>query len=107
MRGLRITPDGLLLQDVAPDPNTNANGEFLWGYAVRRRAGAADIAGLCQFTTMDRWHETLKAYFLKTPRQVTSRSLGGSSRMPTARSGSRSAKIVKMDAKPITPTPAA
>ena len=67
VRGLRITPEGLLLQDVTPDPNTNISGEFLWDYAVRRRALAADVAGLCEFATMDLWHEALKGYFLMTP----------------------------------------
>ena len=58
VRGLRITEEGLLLQDVAPDPSTDISGEFLWDYAVRRRAVAADIAGLCAFRTMDLWHKT-------------------------------------------------
>ena len=40
IRGLRIAPEGLLLQDVAPDPTTDVDGQFLWDYAVRRRACA-------------------------------------------------------------------
>ena len=42
VKGLRITPDGLLLQDIAPDPSTDLSGEFLWDYALRRRACAGD-----------------------------------------------------------------
>ena len=65
VKGLRITPDGLLLQDVTPDPNTDVAGQFLWDYALRRRAVAAEIAGLCTYRTMNRWHEKLKTHLLK------------------------------------------
>ena len=67
VKGLRLTPDGLLLQDVAKDTVTDISGELLFDYALRRRALAAEIAGLCSFKTMNTWHETLKVYFLKTP----------------------------------------
>ena len=66
-KGLRITPEGLLLQDVAPETCTTLAGEFLWDYAFRRKAVACDIAGLCSFQTMDAWTETLKLYLLKSP----------------------------------------
>ena len=65
IKGLRITPEGLLQQDAVPDPTTDVTGEWLWDYALRRRAGAGDISGLINFATMDSWHETLKAYALK------------------------------------------
>ena len=67
IRGLRISAEGLLLQDIAPESTTDLSGEFLWDYALRRRACAADIAGLLPFEVMDAWHETLKAYFLMAP----------------------------------------
>ena len=67
IKGLRLAERGLLVQDIAPDPSTNINSEFLWDYAVRRRAAAADIAGLMDFEIMNSWHEILKAAFLKTP----------------------------------------
>ena len=40
VKGLRITTDGLLLQDVATDITTKLSGEFLWDFALRRRACA-------------------------------------------------------------------
>ena len=67
VRGLRITSEGLLMQDVTPDLNTDVSGQFLWDYAVRRRALAAEIAGLCDYTPMNRWHETLKSHLLMPP----------------------------------------
>ena len=67
IKGLRLTADGLLLQDVAPESTTDLAGEFLWDYALRRRACAADIAGLLPFEAMDSWHETLKGHFLLAP----------------------------------------
>ena len=69
IKGLRITESGLVLQDVAPESSTDISGELLFDYALRRRALAADIAGLCSFQTMNSWHETLKNYVLKKPAQ--------------------------------------
>ena len=62
---LRLNADGLLLQDVEPDPTTVLTGEFLWEYALRRRSIACDLAGLCKYSVMDRWTEVLKSYLLK------------------------------------------
>ena len=67
VKGLRITTDGLLLQDVAPDPTTPLSGEFLWDYALRRRACAGDIAGLMTFESAHAWQELLKTRFLMEP----------------------------------------
>ena len=67
VKGLRITEAGLVLQDVAPEVSTDVSGELLFDYAHRRRALAAEIAGLCSFKTMNSWHETLKTYLLKKP----------------------------------------
>ena len=67
VKGLRITKDGMLLQDVAPDLTTALNGEFMWDYAMRRQACACDIAGLASFEAIDMWHETLKSSFMKSP----------------------------------------
>ena len=64
-KGLRVTADGLLLQDVNPDPTTTLAGEFMWEYALRRRSIACDLSGLCKYGVMDRWTETLKTYLLK------------------------------------------
>ena len=66
-KGLRLTKDGFLMQDVMPDSRTDLGGEFLWDYAMRRRALAADIGGLMRFETGDLWSETLKQHLLKTP----------------------------------------
>ena len=66
-KGLRVTPEGLLLQDVDKDSTTTLAGEFLWEYALRRRAVACDVAGLCKYAVMDRWTEILKSYLLKEP----------------------------------------
>ena len=60
VKGLRITPEGLLLQDVAPEGRTDISGELHFDYALRRKALAADIGGLCAYRTMNMWHETLK-----------------------------------------------
>ena len=65
VKGLRITPDGMLVQDVSPDSTTSINGEFLWDYAMRRRSIARDLAGLAGFRAIDSWTEVLKTYLLK------------------------------------------
>ena len=64
---MRLTPEGLLLQDASPEIVTDVSGEFLWDYALRRRACAADIAGLLPYDAMDSWHEALKCYLLQKP----------------------------------------
>ena len=66
-KGLKVSKEGLLMQDVAPDSHTNLSGEFLWDYALRRRSLAADIGGLMRFEVADAWTETLKQHVLKTP----------------------------------------
>ena len=67
IKGLRLTADGIILRDVAPESTTDLAGEFLWDYALRRHACAADIAGLLSFEAMDSWHDTLMSYFLLAP----------------------------------------
>ena len=67
IKGLRITTDGLLLQDVATDITTKLSGEFMWDFALRRRACAGDIAGCISFEAQHAWQETLKRHFLATP----------------------------------------
>ena len=67
VKGLRITADGLLLQDVAKDMRTDLAGEFLWDFALRRRACAGDIAGMICYEAQNEWQEILKAAFLKSP----------------------------------------
>lgn len=64
VKGLRLTTDGLLLQDVAPDARTDFSGEILWDCALRRRAVAAEISGMMPCSVMDAWHETMKSDFL-------------------------------------------
>ena len=66
-KGLKLSKDGMLMQDVAPDSHTNLSGEFLWDYALRRRSLAADISGLLRYEAANAWTETLKQYLLKTP----------------------------------------
>ena len=53
VKGLRLSKDGFLMQDVMPDTKTELSGEFLWDYALRRRALAGDIAGLISYEAMD------------------------------------------------------
>ena len=65
VKGLRITPEGLLLQDVAKDFKTEISGEFLWDFALRRRACAGDVAGLLTYEAQNEWQEILKTTFLK------------------------------------------
>ena len=65
VRGLRLTGDGLLLQNVQPDLHTDLAGELLWDFAMRRRSAAADISGLACFEAFNSWHETLKDYLLR------------------------------------------
>ena len=65
VKGLRITPDGLLLQDVAKDFKTEISGEFLWDFALRRRACAGDVSGLLCYEAQNEWQEILKTTFLK------------------------------------------
>ena len=66
-KGLRVLPDGRLTQDIADDLTVNVKGELLWDYALRRRAVAADLAGLASFSALDDWTETMKLYLLKVP----------------------------------------
>ena len=67
IKALRLSPEGFLLQDVAPEASTEITGELQFDFALRRRALAADIAGLCGFKSMDSWHEVLKAHLMKEP----------------------------------------
>lgn len=67
IKGLRLNADGVLLQDIAPEQHCDLSGEFLWDYALRRRACAADIAGLMTYEAANLWTETLKAFFLRPP----------------------------------------
>ena len=67
VKGLRLNEKGMLVQDIAPDPNTSLSGELLWEYALRRRAIAGEIAGLIQFDTTNLWHDILKSALLSTP----------------------------------------
>ena len=67
VRGLRIGPEGLLLQDVAPDPTTKLSGEFLWDFGMKRRAVASEVSGLCSLASMDSWTEEMKTALLREP----------------------------------------
>ena len=67
IKGLRLHSEGVLVQDLTPDFKTSLAGEFLWDYAMRRRALATDIAGLCGYSVMERWTEILKNSLLKDP----------------------------------------
>ena len=67
VKGLRITQDGLLLQDVAKDMKTDLAGEFLWDFALRRRACAGDVSGLITYEAQNEWQELLKSFYLKSP----------------------------------------
>ena len=66
-KGLRVLPDGRLAQDLPDDLTVNVKGELLWDYALRRRAVAADLAGLANFSALDDWTETMKLYLMKEP----------------------------------------
>ena len=67
VKGLRLTANGSLTQDVAKDLETNINGEMLWDYAMRRRSLACDVGALMTFESGNAWHEDLKVAFLKIP----------------------------------------
>ena len=67
LKGLRLTPEGLLTQDVEKDQQTNINGEMLWDYALRRRSLSCDIGGLMFFESGNSWQEVMKDALLKVP----------------------------------------
>jgi len=49
-RGLRLTPQGTIaLTKIVDGPSADLRGEILWDLALRRRALAADVAGLMTF----------------------------------------------------------
>ena len=62
IKGLRVTADGLLTQDVVKDLVTSVCGELLWDYALRRRGLAMDISGLMTFEAHNDWHDMLKDF---------------------------------------------
>ena len=67
VRGLRLTAEGNLTQDVAKELQTEIRGEMLWDYAIRRRSLACDIGGLMAFESGNSWHEEMKEALLKKP----------------------------------------
>ena len=67
IKGLRLTSEGNLVQDVEKDKTTTVNGELLWQFALRRRAVAGEIAGLISYDAMDAWHSYLTEMLLRTP----------------------------------------
>ena len=68
VKALRIDQAGFLQSTAtAMDPSADTSTDLLLDLALRRRALAADIAGLMKFETMNEWHEILKAEFLRTP----------------------------------------
>ena len=69
--------DTLLMQDMAPDPQTDISGELLWDFALWRRAAAADIAGMLTYESMDSWHDSLKTVWLQKPPSGLSQGVDG------------------------------
>ena len=67
LKGLRLTEDGGLTQDVGKELTTCISGEMLWDYAIRRRSLACDIGSLMVFESGDSWHEQMKEALLKVP----------------------------------------
>ena len=67
VKALQITSDGLALQPMEKEATVQVDDQFSWDYALRRRALAADIAGLMVFEAMNLWHEALKAALLQSP----------------------------------------
>ena len=67
VKGLRITADGTLQQDIEVDMKADISGDFLWDFAMCRRSAAMDIAGLMDFESADLWHQTLKSLLMKEP----------------------------------------
>ena len=65
--GERAVPHGALMQDIAPEKQTDSTTQLLWDFALRRRACAGDISGLIGFEAMNDWHEDLKDHLLSTP----------------------------------------
>jgi hypothetical protein len=59
---------GFLMQTATePDPGADISSDLLIDLALRRRALAADIAGLSTYETFHLWSEVMKAAFLSDP----------------------------------------
>ena len=63
--GLQVGVDGRLFQETEKDLRTEFSGEMLWDFALRRRACAADVAGLATFEAINLWTETMKDHLLR------------------------------------------
>ena len=68
IRALQIDRDGFVHQAFRDwDPSADVSTDLLLNLALRRRALACDIAGLCSYDAMHVWHETMLAEYLRTP----------------------------------------
>jgi len=65
---LKVGKDGLVHQAFIPhDPSADCSTDLLLDLCWRRRALAADVAGLCSYECMHNWHEVMKAEYLRAP----------------------------------------
>ena len=62
--GLKLLSDGTFAQARNAGPDADLSSELRWDLALRRRAIAMDIAGLCTFEGARLWHEKLKVSHL-------------------------------------------
>ena len=68
LKGLRLTQDGMLTQDISDDHlKADLSGDFMWDFALRRRSAAMDIAGLLTYEAADLWHQHLKTVMMRDP----------------------------------------
>ena len=64
---LKVKQGALTFEPRRVDAIAGITTDLLLTYALRRRALAADIAGLIKFETMDLWNEKMLAAFLQEP----------------------------------------
>jgi len=67
-RMLKPDRDGLIhLTARTPEQACDISSDMLMGLALRRRALAADVAGLASYDSFNTWHEAMIAEFLREP----------------------------------------
>ena len=76
VKSLRITSEGVLLQDASADMLCDVTGgELMWEQALRRRACAGQIGGLLTYDVHEQWHREL-ARLLLLPAPAGYRKIG-------------------------------
>ena len=62
--GLKLAADGTFVQSNHVGSGADLSSELRWEDALRRRALAMDMSGLCAYDVADLWHEKLRRAFL-------------------------------------------